>query len=82
VGRPKSCVLDGFTQSFKNFKDGFFRVGMEVEEQPTDSPRKLELTAKEALDVASRRIVDVLERLPPRALGKSIVCCYLWYVSF
>ncbi|QCD83028.1 hypothetical protein DEO72_LG2g3370 [Vigna unguiculata] len=25
----------------------------------------------------SRRVVEVLERLPPRALGKWIVCCYL-----
>jgi len=34
VGRPKSCVLDGFTKSFKNFKDGFFRVSMEVGRRP------------------------------------------------
>ena len=92
VGRPKSCVLDGFTQSFKNFKDGFFRVSMKAGVQPwyldesgvarfplywTDSPTKWELVAKEALDAASRRVVDVLERLPPRAAGKWIVCCYL-----
>jgi len=43
----------------------------------TDSPTKWELVAKEALDAASRRVVDVLERLPPRAPGKWIVCCYL-----
>ncbi|QCE03481.1 hypothetical protein DEO72_LG8g1505 [Vigna unguiculata] len=36
-----------------------------------------ELMAKEALDVASRRVVDALERLPPRAPRKWIVCCYL-----
>ncbi|QCE14716.1 hypothetical protein DEO72_LG11g1720 [Vigna unguiculata] len=36
-----------------------------------------ELVAKEALDAASRHVVDVLERLPPRAPGKWIVCCYL-----
>ncbi|QCD96442.1 hypothetical protein DEO72_LG6g1145 [Vigna unguiculata] len=36
-----------------------------------------ELVAKEALDAASRRVVDVLERLPPRAPTKWIVCCYL-----
>jgi len=92
VGRPKSCVLDGFTQSFKNFKDWFFRVSMEAGRRPwyldeggatrfplywTGSPTKLELVAKEALDAASRRVVDVLERLSPRAPGKWIVCCYL-----
>jgi len=29
------------------------------------------------LSVASRRVVEVLERLPPRAPGKWIMCCYL-----
>ncbi|QCE11104.1 hypothetical protein DEO72_LG10g2337 [Vigna unguiculata] len=29
------------------------------------------------LDASSRRVVEVLERLPPRAPGKWIVCCYL-----
>jgi len=92
VGRPKSCLLDGFMQSFKNFKDGFFCVSMEAGRQSwyhdeggvakfslywTDSPRKLELTTNKALDVTSRQIVEVLERLPPRGSGKWIVCCYL-----
>ena len=27
-------MLDGFTQSFKNFKDGFFRVSMEAGNEP------------------------------------------------
>ena len=26
VGRARISLLDGFTQSFKKFKDGFFRV--------------------------------------------------------
>ncbi|QCD89807.1 hypothetical protein DEO72_LG4g757 [Vigna unguiculata] len=33
--------------------------------------------SKDTLDAASRRVVEVLERLPPRALRKWIVCCYL-----
>jgi len=85
-------VLDGFTQSFKNFKNGFFRVSMEAGNEPwyldeagvarfllywTSSPTKWELVSKDTLDVANRRVVEVLERLPPRAPGKWIVCCYL-----
>jgi len=92
VGRPRICVLDGFTQSFKNFKDGFFRVRMEVGHEPwyldgagvarfplywTSSPTKLEVVSRDMLDASSRRVVEVLERLPPRAPGKWIVCCYL-----
>ncbi|QCD86417.1 hypothetical protein DEO72_LG3g939 [Vigna unguiculata] len=49
--------------------------------QATHAPNpisgKLELTANKALDVTSRQIVEVLERLPPRGSGKWIVCCYL-----
>jgi len=92
VGRPRSCVLDGFEQSFKNFKDGFFRVSMEAGNESwyldevgaarfplywTSSPTKWELMSKDTLDAASRQVVEVLERLPPRALGKWIVFCYL-----
>ncbi|QCD87119.1 hypothetical protein DEO72_LG3g1652 [Vigna unguiculata] len=33
--------------------------------------------SKDTLDAASRQVVEVLERLPPRALGKWIVFCYL-----
>ena len=43
----------------------------------TSSPTKWEVVSRDTLDVGSRRIVEVLERLPPRALGKWIVCCYL-----
>ena len=32
---------------------------------------------RDTLDAGSRRVVEVLERLPPRASGKWIVCCYL-----
>jgi len=29
------------------------------------------------LDVESKRVVDVLERLPTRVASKWVVCCYL-----
>ena len=43
----------------------------------TNAPRRLDFMAKESLDMASTQIVDVLERLPPRASRKWIVCSYL-----
>jgi len=63
-------VLDDFTQSFKNFKDGFFRVRVLAGGRSsyydgggypkfsfywTESPSRLEAVSKEILDVDSRR---------------------------
>jgi len=88
VGRAKISLLDGFTQSFKKFKDGFFRVRVlpagrlvyyDDEGRPkfpfywTSAPARRDALAKEALDADSRRVVEVLEMLP----GKWVVCCYL-----
>ena len=85
VGRAKISLFDGFTQSFKKFKDGFFRVRVlpagrllyyDDGGRPkfpfywTSAPARRDALAKEALDVDSRRVVDVLEMLPVRVPGK------------
>ena len=92
ISRPKIGLLDGFTQSFKKFKDGFFRVRIlsagrllycDEDGFPkfpfywTGAPARLDAVSKDGLDVKSRRVVDVLERLPSRVPGKWVVCCYL-----
>jgi len=92
VGRPKSCLLDGYIQSFKRFKERFFWVGMTStvrclyfhganhKKFPfhwTSSPLKLTEMSKDLLSSKSRKIMDVLERLPSKVLGKRIVFCYL-----
>jgi len=92
VGRSKISLLDGFTQSFKRFKDGFFRVrvlpaGRRVyyddEGRPrfpfywTSAPARRDALSKGALDADSRRVVEMLEMLPVRVPGKWVVCCYL-----
>ena len=41
------------------------------------APARRDALAKEALDVDSRRVVEVLEMLPVRVPGKWVVCCYL-----
>jgi len=43
----------------------------------TSAPARRDALAKEALDVDSRRVVEVLEMLPVRVPGKWVVCCYL-----
>jgi len=85
VGRAKISLLDGFTQLFKKFKDGFFRVrvlpaGRRVyyddEGRPifpfywTSAPARRDALPKEALDADSRRVVEVLEMLSVRVPGK------------
>ena len=92
ISRPKVGLLDGFTQSFKKFKDGFFRVrllngGRALYYDECGSPRfpfywtempaRLDALSKDMLYVESRRVVDILERLPTKVLGKWVVCCYL-----
>jgi len=84
--------LDDFTQSFKKFKDGFFRVRiltagrlLYCDENGfpkflfywTEAPARLDAVSKDGLDANSRRVVDVLERLPTRVPGKWVMCCYL-----
>jgi len=92
VGRAKISLLDGFTQSFKKFKDGFFRVRVlptghslyyDDGGRPkfpfywTSSTTKKDAMTKEMLDVDSRWVVDVLKTLPIRVPGKWVVCYYL-----
>jgi len=92
ISRPKVGLLDGFTQSFKKFKDGFFRVrllngGRALYYDECGSPRfpfywtempaRLDALSKDMLYVESRRVADILERLPTKVLGKWVVCCYL-----
>ena len=92
ISRPQVGVLDGYTQSFKKFKDGFFRVRLlnggralyyDERGSPrfpfywTETPARLDALSKDMLDVESRRVVDVLERLPTKVPGKWVVCCYL-----
>jgi len=92
ISRPKIGLLDGFTQSFKNFKDGLFRVCILATVQLlyyddnrllkfpfywTKAPARLDTISKDVLDADNMRVVDVLEKLPTRVSGKWVVCCYL-----
>jgi len=92
IGRPKIGLLDGFTQSFKQFKEGFFRVQVlgsgwslyyDDEGIPKfpfywiEAPTRLDAVSKDMLDGDSMRVVDVLERMPIKIPGKWVVCCYL-----
>ena len=92
VGRPRISLLDGFTQSFKKFKDDFFRVRvlsagrlLYYDDEGRQkfpfywmgAPARRDAVAKEALDADSRGVVDVLETLLTRVPGKWVVCCYL-----
>jgi len=92
VGKPRISLLDGFTRSFKKFKDGFYRVRVllagrllyyDNEGQLKflfywmSVPARRDAVVKEALDADSRRVVEVLETMPIRVPGKWVVCSYL-----
>jgi len=85
-------MLDAYSQLFKRFKDGFFKVVVKPAGQEhfygedgkpkfpfywRDNPWRYEDMTKDMLSKEDRRIVGILEKFPCKLPTKSIVRVYL-----
>ncbi|QCD96232.1 hypothetical protein DEO72_LG6g934 [Vigna unguiculata] len=91
VSRPEINRLDAFTQSFKHFKDGFFKVvvkevgrshfytndgGTKFPFFWIDNPWRYKGMAREELLVANREVVDAVMRFSDKMPTKGLVRVY------
>ena len=92
VSRPGICILDAFSQSFKHFKDDFFKVVVKpachsffydnngCTKFPfywTDNQSCYKGTKKEELSMEDRQIMKVLEKFSNKLPTKGLVRVYL-----
>ncbi|QCD89124.1 hypothetical protein DEO72_LG4g62 [Vigna unguiculata] len=91
VSRPSICRLDAFTQSFKHFKDGFFKVVVKEGGRShflnvdgstkfsfswTSNPWRCEDMNTDELSAADREVVEVLMKFTDRLPTKGLVRVY------
>jgi len=92
VSRPSISILDVFSQSFKHFKDGFFKVVMKEvgrlhfynKDGSTkfafswmNNPRRYKDMKKGELSMEDRQVVEFLGKFSNKLSTKSLVRVYL-----
>jgi len=91
VRRPSISRLDAFTQSFKNFKDGYFKVVVKEGGKShflnadgstkfpfswTGSPSRYKDMSTDELSATDREVVEVLMKFTDKLLTKGLVRVY------
>ena len=91
ISRPGLNRLDAFTQSFKHFKDGLFKVVVKPAGQPhfytadgnnkflffwTDNPWRYKVISREDLSVVEKDVVDTLMQFSDKMPTKGLVRVY------
>ncbi|QCD96286.1 hypothetical protein DEO72_LG6g988 [Vigna unguiculata] len=91
ISRPGLNRLDAFTQSFKHFKDGLFKVVVKPVGQPhfytadgnnkflffwTDNPWRYKVISREDLSVVEKDVVDTLMQFSDKMPTKGLVRVY------
>lgn len=86
----KRTLFKPFAESFKNFKDQFFKVVIEDVGRPdffdkdglplfplylTENPRKMEVISKQELEMEDFCVVDVIDTLSRRVPARCLVDC-------
>lgn len=93
IGRSNSCPFDEYSQSFKKFKNQFFKgvitlIGKSYFYNDDGRPkfpfywmidlyRRKDKMSKSSMSTESRQVVEVLEQLSRKISIRSIVHCYL-----
>jgi len=92
ISRLGISRLEAFTQSFKHFKDGFFKVvvkeprcsyfyndegSMKFPFSWTDNPRRYKDMKREKLSVVDREVVETLMKFNDKMPTKGLVRVYL-----
>jgi len=91
INRPRINRLDAFTQSFKHFKDGFFKVAVKqagrshfyIDDRRTmfpfywtNNPWRYKGMMMEELSRAAREVVDVMMQFNDKMPTKGLVRVY------